>query len=381
MRFTDSGIRWHKALLRILTFALTSLVILVSAEILVRVLLRYNTPDTIRENSLQYLPSIFSRHRLGPEQYVRVDEAWGLRRVDEPSNRVYRINERGYRGPSIPVTKAAGEIRIVVLGGSAVFDPNASEGDDWPHQVQERLAALGHSKVSVINAGVPGHASFDSLGRLYSQVWALQPDYVLVYNAWNDIKYFSYLDQSTPLITLFEPYSSQSDPFQHYQGFLDRLLSNSQLYVKLRTQYLIKIHRPGPEGRRPADAGDRSYGPLGIAQYRLNIELIVDAARNIGAEPILLTQATLVAPDNDARDRELINYEYQRLDPDKLVRALSECHDVIRSVAAAKNAALLDLAESLSGRRDLFEDHVHLSPEGSAAIAEAVASFLAKRLE
>ena len=379
----DSGhfTRRRKALLLLLTFALAGLAILVGAEILVRVLLRYNSPETVRENSLQYLPSIFSRHRLDPGQQIRVDEAWGLRRGEEPRGLVYRINDQGYRGVSLPPKKAAGEIRIVVLGGSAVFDPSATEGDDWPHQIQERLADLGHAESRVINAGVPGHASFDSLARFYSQVWTYQPDFVLVYNAWNDIKYFPNLDRSTPLITLFEPYDPQNDPFQHYQGFLDRLLSNSQLYVKLRTRYLIRTLRPGPEGRRPDDSGERRYGPLAIAQYRLNMELIVDAARNIGAEPILLTQATLVAPGNDARDRELINYEYQSMGHEALVRAFGECNDVIRSIAAAKDVAILDLAESLSGRRELFEDHVHTSQKGSAAIAEAVAVFLAKHLD
>ena len=65
-------------------------------------------------------------------------------------------------------------------------------------QMKERLAPLsgkvsegkGHH-VEVINAGIPGHTSGDSLGRLYTEIWQWKPDYVIMYEAWNDIKYFN----------------------------------------------------------------------------------------------------------------------------------------------------------------------------------------------
>src|SRR3990172_9332717 len=95
---------------------------LVASEALVRILFRYNTPDTVRENSLQYLPSVFTRHRLAPNQTVRTEEAWGPRSQHDDDAPTYQISELGYRGRALAVEKPAGTCRVFVLGGSAVFD-------------------------------------------------------------------------------------------------------------------------------------------------------------------------------------------------------------------------------------------------------------------
>lgn len=354
---------------------------LAGAEVLIRVLTPYNTPDSVRAHSLQYEPTIFARHRLAPNQAVRVDEAWGKRASALPTDREFRINADGYRGPAIARPKPPGEIRVLVLGGSGVFDPNATEGRDWPHLVEERLANHGHANVRVINAGVPGHASFDSLGRFYAQAWTFEPDYVLVYHAWNDLKYFTEITPERPLLTLYRPHAPGADPFQHYRGPLDWLLSCSQLYVKARTRYLLWRHQPGIEGAAPARPGPRTYGPLALAQYRLLLELLVDGARNVGATPVLLTEATLVTPSNDATDRARIAYEYQGLSHEALVGAFADTARTVTDVAARKQALFLDAAAALNGRSELFSDQVHFTPTGSEAMADLVATFLAAQLD
>ncbi len=316
-------------LLLAVTFALT--------EVLVRALLPYNTPDTVRAGSLQYLPSIFARHRLRPNQHVAIDSAWGRKPQAQRTERVYTISASGYRGQAVVVPKPPGVTRVVVVGGSSVFDQYATEGEDWPALVEIALHEKGYRQAEVLNAGVPGQASFDSLGRLYSEIWMFEPDYVLLYNAWNDLKYIDRIGPRAPLISLFAPWDATSDPFQNYRNALDRWLAVSQVYVKLRNRYYLDELPPGAEGRitpRPdPPAGDRR---LGLRQYRLNVELFVDAARNIGAIPILLTQATLVAPDNDEESRQRISYQYQSLDHADLVAAFDECHRVIRAVAQNK---------------------------------------------
>jgi hypothetical protein len=105
----------------------------------------------------------------------------------------------------------------VIVGGSSVFDANARDaseeaGRDWPHLAEGFLKRSGYSDVDVINAGAPGHATFDSLGRLYSQIWIYQPDYVLLYNCWNDVKYFRVVTPEQPLITPFRPLPRGGQP-------------------------------------------------------------------------------------------------------------------------------------------------------------------------
>jgi lysophospholipase L1-like esterase len=363
----------------LLAAALSVAVVFGGAELLVRLVGRYHTPDTLRAHSLRYLPSIFGRHRLAPDQEVAADDVWGTPGTS-PARRVFRINGQGYRGLALPAAKGPGEIRVVVLGGSSVFDLHATEGQDWPSLIADRLRHAGHRNVTVLNAGVPGHASFDSLARLYAQIWTYAPDFVLLYHGWNDLKYFTDVAPGTPLIALYRPYDPAADPFQHYANPLDRLLCSSQLYVKARTRYLMRRHRPGLEGAARGGPPRHGFDPQALAQFRLLTALLVDAAREAGATPVLVTEATLLGPHNDEQDRARVQYGYQRMDHDTLVRAAAAAADVIREVARVKDAPLLDLAAMLNGRRELFADQVHTTAAGSAALADAVASFLAPRL-
>jgi len=348
------------------------------AESLTRLFLRYNTPDTVRQHSLQYLPSVFGRHRLKPDQAVSTSGAWGDPANPDGSGRTFTINERGYRGVPITIPKPESTIRIVVLGGSSVFDVNANEGADWPHLVQEFLRHSGHPEVEVINAGVPGHASFDSLGRLYSQLWMFEPDYVVLYHGWNDVKYFPSLDPGHPLIAKLTPYDPAADPFQNYRGGLDRFLAHSQVYIKLRSQYWIHKLDPGTEGARIEAGVQAGYGPWGLRQFQLDVELLIEATRAIQATPLLVTESTLVVAANTPDERARIHYEYQGMGHDALVRALQDCARIVRQVGHEKNVDVLDLAGRFNGRGDLFEDHVHTTAAGSRAIAAEVAAFVAK---
>jgi hypothetical protein len=103
----------------------------------------------------------------------------------------------------------------------------------------------------------------------------------------------------------------------------------------------------------------------------LNLRLIADAARDIGAEPILITQARLVAEANGAAERQTIPYDYVGLSHEGLLRAFGDCDQAAYRVAADKKVKLLDLRR-LDGRGELFADHVHTSAAGSQAIASAV---------
>ena len=368
--------RVYFAIMLVLGFVLP----LVLSEAAVRVLYRYNTPDTVRGHSLQYLPARFARHRLQPSQLVHLDEAWGLKSAGQATGRVTRINDLGYRGAPFSPEKPAGVRRVIVLGGSSVFDPGASEGEDWPHLVGRKLAERGLTQVEVINAGVPGHATFDAFGRLASELWSFHPDYVLIYAGWNDVKYFDEVSVSRPLIWQARPYDEHADPFQSYRGPVDRFLCHSQLYVKLRNRYWIWKLRPGMEGAARKRQALDHYADAGPRQFRLDLQLLVDASREIGATPVLLTEASLLSSDTAPEDLQRIQYEYQSLTPTALLRALQGCAETARQVAREKGVDLWDTAAILGHRSEYFDDHVHLSRAGAEAISSAVADRLAGAL-
>jgi len=362
--------------------AIGVLIALVVAEVAVRLTLRYNTPETVRKHSMQYLPSVYARHRLAPGQDFDAGLAWGAPAPGTPPGPRVVINDRGYRGGPIAVPKPAGTIRVVVLGGSLVFDIHASDGEDWPHLLGARLKESGHPEVEVINAGVPGHASADSLGRLTTQIWMFEPDYVLLVHGWNDLKFLGRIDPDHPLLDRVAPYDPHADPFQNDRGFLDRLLSHSQVYVKLRTRWFLAQAKPGTEGALGGGkAGAGRDWAWGERQFRLDLAVLAEACRAAGARPIFVTEASLATADAPEEARRLIQYDYVGFDHPTLVRAYALFNDAVREVGRQRGVPVLDLDRALSGRLELFADHVHTTAAGSRAYADEAAAFLAAVLE
>jgi lysophospholipase L1-like esterase len=99
----------------------------------------------------------------------------------------------------------------------------------------------------------------------------------------------------------------------------------------------------------------------------------------MGARPVLATEATLVLNPDAAADSR-IGHAYQLLDQPGLTRALEETYRIVRVVAGDKQVPLLDAGATLNPRPEYFTDHVHLSAEGSEAMAQLIADFLATLL-
>ena len=169
--------------------------LLLLGEVSVRLFVKNGdvTPEALRNRSVQYEPAIFARHVFKQEART-IKHASGSKK-----GVVWEINEKGYRGPNFEMEKPEGVTRIIVYGGSAAFDMMVSEGKDWPHLVQKKLRESGLANVEVINAGIMGHTALESVGKLFTEGFVFKPDYVLIYNAWNDIKYLS--SQKTVLRT------------------------------------------------------------------------------------------------------------------------------------------------------------------------------------
>lgn len=369
-----------------ITIFLTLVVSFSIAEIIVRAVFPFSySPDALLNHSIRYIPAVYAQHLLAP-----VDKLIQLGVTEDTGeNRRIFISGNGYRGPSFTVRKRPEITRIIVLGGSAVFDQNVfdetpGDANTWPNLVGRLLEEKGYDGVEVINAGVPGHSSADSLGRLYGQLWMYEPDFVLVYHAWNDIKFWRRheISPERPLISQIEPYDPSQDPFITYRGVWDRVLSHSQFYLKSRNRYYRWRTGLGAEGATSPDT-DRSseYGIYGPQQFRLNMQLIVSACQTLGVTPILITQATLAVSDSSADDRARISYEFQHLDHGAIVSAFDQTYRIINEIGAHSGALVIDVAHRMNGRSELFADHVHTTQAGSKELARIVADELGPILD
>jgi lysophospholipase L1-like esterase len=331
------------------------------------------TPEILRNRSVQYEPVIFARHAFKQEARL-VNNPFGKKK-----KLLWQMNEKGYRGPNFEVPKPKGMIRIMVFGGSSVFDTRSTQGEDWPRRLEAKLRKSGFANVEVINAGVIGHTALESVGRLFTEGFVFEPDYVLIYNGWNDIKYFS--SPKTVLRTL-HPALEGFDPRIHYGNFFDRWLCEwSQLYTVLRRIYYKTKMRIGNEGLVKAEDTQNSIAtlnPNGFRQYQLAMEMFVDLARNIGAEPILMTQARLVSGNKvlTPEQKKRVDYHHVGLSHEALVETFDRLDAIVRKVSAEKGTILIDASAYLSGKDWAFDDHVHVVPKGSDALAQLVAEHL-----
>ena len=341
--------------------------LLVAGEIYIRVFSRFGkmTWDIYHMKTLRYEAGIFSRYNFAREAHD----------VVSGTNKRYHINSKGYRGREFELSKPKGITRIIIYGGSTVFDSEADDPNDWPHLVEKILQQNGYPNVEVINAGVPGSASLDAFGRFFGEGHLLTPDYVMFYGIWNDLKYFHYNKPSLR----FYPANPSDDPISNPRNWADKFLGNhSQIYFRVRMRYGYWKYHVGPEGIKPLDAPRTSeIQPIQLAQYKITMQMFVDLARDIGAEPVLITEATLITPNNPSAGEDMIR-DYLALNRQGVLKGYEECTKIIKEVGIEKKAYVIDAHAELSGKRDLFADHVHTTEKGSQALAQMVADELIK---
>lgn len=370
---TSSLKRWKRIFLTVITSFVSLGLILVLGEIGVRLFVEGSdlSPDVLRQQSLQYEPALFARHIFQAKAHS-VSHAFGNKKGLQ-----WEINEKGYRGPNFETLKPENTIRIIVYGGSAAFDTRADKNSDWPRLVEKLLHKAGFPHVEVINAGIPGHTAVESVGRFFTEGFMFSPDFVLLYNAWNDMKYFN---AGQSFLRTVKPALHQFDYRIHNANLLDqRLCNSSRLYNVLRRVYFkkkIKLGREGIITSQDTRSPITSLNPLQFRQYQLAAEMFVDLARNIGAKPILITQARLVHPENTEEQMKRIDYHHIGLTHDAILETFSRQDAIMKNVAQSKNIPVFDASHQLSGMDWAFHDHVHFLPAGSEAMAEFISSKL-----
>lgn len=293
------------------------------------------------------------------------------------------INSRGFIStPELGVSKPAGTVRVVFLGGSSTAGTGVdlADADTWPWLVAEELKAEmpDNTQLEFINAALGGYSTFESFGRLWSRLRVYEPDVVVVYHGWNEMYYFdrtdperlvewrSLTDGSWTLDRM------RSDMKMLDPWWADHLLRHSQLLI--RTRLRLEKSLGGLEGEvgseKPLAADfDRS----GLDVFRFNLQLIQNACELMGAELFVAKQATLIVPGLSAADRARCRYEYHGFDHDAHVAAYQGLYDVIDEVVPVSH--VID-ATPLSGQPAVFSDHVHPTKVGARQLASLMAGAL-----
>ena len=248
---------------------------------------------------------------------------------------------QGLRAPLHALEPAADAFRIMFLGCSTTFGWGVDDGEAYPAVVEATLHAQGHDQVEVINAGQPGHTSFQGSWLYDTVAAAYKPDLVFFGYVVQDARKAAYSDASQALL--------QQDARLLKQSMLYR----SRVYLGLRT--LIDSYRIRAKERE--DGGEKGVYRVSREDFVANIRALHDNTTSAGAE-LVLFDFPLERSGYTAEHRRLV-----RIAADELgLRHLD--------IQAAMEAASVD--------NTLYfpKDPGHANAEGHALIAEHVVRFL-----
>lgn len=329
----------------------------------------------LAEGILRLLPVEFSEQRL-----VR-DGVLGWKNRPNWRCERFSINSRGFIGEEFAPRKQPGVTRIFCLGDSCVAgDYLARYADSFPCQLaaalertQETGAAAKGSppkRFEVINAAVGGYSSDQGLRWLRGEIVRYQPDFVTVSFGWND-HWLARVGGSDKQVSGSATERARA------------ALSSSKLFQLVLKAYQScrrKRNMPHLEQVEPASVVVPANVRVPPEDFRTNLAEIVDTVRAIGAEAILMTTPNYLELAPSGKRRELAAVFGSWETAEKLVQLHDRYNQLVKEVAAARRAPLVDGTELFRAREDvvsLFErppgDFVHPSPAGFQILAEAVA--------
>ena len=342
----------------------------------------------------EFAARYYERHRTNPPDYVpSIYYPHRRLRYGLTPNRDYygwfRINSMGFRGREISAEKKAGVLRVVCLGGSTTFDIGSlGTALPWPEVLEGELRRrFGTQEIEVLNLGIPGATSLDSLIDLQMRALPLQPDIVILYQSHNDLTYS--IPPPRPEQTNLYP---QED--RPRSTFVRWLTNHSLLYAKAEDRVvgringlvdgvkgLVGLGNDGvPEDRR------RSM-ERGVADFGANVLSIAAIAR-ANHVALALVQVTVPFPvEGQPRGSchmcDALSETYGNVDLLTLKAMYSRYDDALkRSAAEDANVYFIPSTEFVPSADRYYHDPVHFSPDGSRALgvklSEALSPLVAR---
>lgn len=308
-------------------------------------------------------------------------------------------DSRGFRGREVEVPKPEGEYRIVCLGGSTTYSTTVNDWrESYPAQLEAALHRQGHAQVRVVNAGVQGWSSFETMLSLPLRIFELEPDLLIVYHGVNEVP--------TRLVWPSAAYRPDNSGFRrHPPRFRERTglgaVSVLARCVSIRAGWSPPTARlfdldpfnetwVGEELDRQMWAGEYPDGLFAEVpaerivegnppvHFRENLRTIIAMARSRSAEIVLATYSHL-PPSDGVRDSSYHSLVF--------TQSIAQTNDVIREYGEV--AWLFDYAAqsplerrhyhtAMRGEREIVDIH-HPNAEGYRMQAETFARFLVDR--
>jgi lysophospholipase L1-like esterase len=328
----------------------------------------------------------------------------------------YEVNALGYRGPAFGADAA--QYRILLVGGSTTECTLLDVSEHWGTLVQNDLQRTRDGRaIWVGNVGRSGLTARDHaitikyLLRQYPRI-----DLILVLAGVNDLTAALRQGNAYELpLPITDPAADRRQirntfsisPLGFHRPIVDGAAATKSSWItETRLYDLARRVRTAGRAREVINTlGGSNVGvwrshrqsasqiidelpslEAPLAEYRTNLQAIIRAASENGADVVFLTQPSLWRPDLTAEEARLLwlggigPFQEQPGQPYYSVPALAQAmalyNQTMLEVCQAQGLACFDLAAALPSDTTMMYDDVHFTEAGSARIGELVAQHL-----
>lgn len=278
-------------------------------------------------------------------------------------------NLRFANGPTgnrdIAIPKPDGLFRINCIGASTTGNYIEFNGQafSYPMELESILNATMAIPIEVNNCGQGGYNSADIMVRFALQVIDMQPDVVVIYHAYNDIR--AYL---TP--------GFESDYFHVRrnlgESYWKFALAAKIPYIPVKfLNFLVNQWLPGNIRNSLLDQVtkgtlDSGLDPsIGLKAYQRNLQHIIDLCRCNGIQVVLSTYCHFL---HDAIKDDPLHLLYGSI--------VKKENEIMRRLADKNELKLIDNAVLVPQEELYFVDSVHFTPEGMRLVASNIAEVV-----
>lgn len=294
--------------------------------------------------------------------------------------RTVTINSLGFRGREIAQEKPKNGYRIICLGGSTTFGTGPlKEENNWPDQLERLLQAeYKQRQIEVINAGVPGYTTADSLINLELRLLDLSPDLIIINHLSNDLSKNGFKDFKPDYSHVYQSYKGLSYYLDRYYRFY--LFIFTQAANRFIPGYVKESNYLQREIERSDHADER-----GVSVFKRNLEHMILIARKHNIKVMLITypkafDKTMPLEEQKRWSNEAL-YFHPALTLEGLYDGFSRYNDTIMDLAKENETYLVDLAGGISPGGKNFVDSVHFNDEGAREVAKIInESIIGSRL-
>jgi lysophospholipase L1-like esterase len=300
-----------------------------------------------------------------------------------------QTDEHGFLSDGEPLDylKGENEIRIATIGGSTTANIGLDFDKNWPGRIGELIQqAHPDKKITIINAGTPGFDTSQSIGNLALRVMPFEPDVVIIYHAYNDLKA---IGENTSFKPDYSHFHNRPHGYHEQPGIIERLLNESMFYVRMKNRKRAQDEKIAESEVLKAlnGEGNRIDVVPAIARqtFDQHMRSMIGIARAGGAEVVLSTFATLHDPNLDYTKEESFaaQSDFQKnsffyllhftpgLTVNGIFSGINQYNELIAEIANEEKIPLVDAGRLVPHSRTYFIDRVHFSEAGAERMAQS----------